>query len=104
MLKNKKKEEAVVEQPKEKPTPAYLQPDYPYQAVGAPVGDLDNLEKGVLYEIWCEKCKMSIRSQGQNIKDRFEKMRETGCIGCRNKDLQIRLVNMPANAEGNRGN
>lgn len=101
MTKNKKKE-AATEQHKEKPTPAYLQPDYPYQAASAPVENPDSLETGVLYEIWCNQCQMSIRSQGQNIKSRFEKMKESGCIGCGNKDLEIRRVNMTANAEGNR--
>ena len=97
MVKNKK---TVVEQSKEKPTPAYLRSDYPYQAMGAPVEDLNSVETGVFYEIWCEKCKMSIRSQGQNIKGRFEKMRETGCIGCGNKELKIRRVNITVNDEG----
>ena len=104
MLKNEKKEKIVIEQTNEKPTPAYLQPDYPYQAVGAPVENLDSLETGMIYEIWCNQCQMSIRSQGQNIKSRFEKMRESGCIGCGNKNLQIRRVNMAADAEGNREN
>lgn len=98
MLKNKKKEETVIEQMKEKATPAYLRPDYPYQAEGT-VEDADSLETGVIYEIWCDQCQMSIRSQGQNIKGKYIQLRESGCIGCGNKDLKIRRVNMTANAE-----
>ena len=101
MLNIKKKEKAAAEQAKEKPIPAYLRPDYPYQAEGI-VEDADSLETGVIYEIWCDRCQMSIRSQGQNIKDKFGKLRESGCIGCGNKDLKIRRVNMTANAEKNR--
>ena len=48
----KKKAETgpVMEEKKEKPTPAYLREDYPYQAVGEQITDLDSLEQtGVLY-------------------------------------------------------
>ena len=58
----------VVEEKKEKPTPAYLRDDYPYKAIGEPITDLDSLvQTGVLYEIKCPKCEMSIRSQGSSI-------------------------------------
>lgn len=40
----------MVEDKKEKPTPAYLREDYPYKAVGEPITDLDSLQPtGVLY-------------------------------------------------------
>lgn len=52
----------------EKPTPAYLREDYPHKAVGKAITDFDSLEKGVLYEIKCNQCEMSLHSQGQNIK------------------------------------
>ena len=61
----KKKESVapVVDEKKEKPTPAYLRDDYPYKAIGEPITDLDSLvQTGVLYEIKCPKCEMSIRS------------------------------------------
>lgn len=48
----KKKEEPtpVVEEKKEKPTPAYLKDDYSYKAIGEPITDLDSLvQTGVLY-------------------------------------------------------
>ena len=48
----KKKEPVapVVEEKKEKPTPAYLRDDYPYKAIGDPITDLDSLKPhGVLY-------------------------------------------------------
>lgn len=97
------------EEKKEKPTPAYLRPDYPYQAIGEPITDLDSLiPTGVLYEIKCPKCEMSIRSQGVNIKPTYERMMNgvevenddgttrieggKGCIGCGNRDLVIRVV------------
>ncbi|MBQ9408559.1 MAG: hypothetical protein IJU28_04105 [Clostridia bacterium] len=82
------------EQPKEKPTPAFLRPDYPYQATGDALTDLDDLEAGALYEIKCPQCEMSLRTQGQNIKTTFERFRESGCIGCGNKALVIRKVDM----------
>ena len=93
---DKKKEPVtpVVEEKKEKPTPAYLREDYPYKAIGEAITDLDSLEPtGVLYEIKCPKCEMSIRSQGCNIKPTYERlMKENGCIGCENKELVVKMV------------
>lgn len=89
----KKKTEAV-EKPAGKPTPAFLRDDYPYQAIGDAITDLDSLEIGVLYEIKCSQCEMSIRSQGQNIKSTYERLKENGCLGCGNKDLIIKKVDM----------
>ena len=100
---------SVVEQSKEKPTPAYLREDYPYKAIGEPITDLDSLvPTGVLYEIKCPKCEMSIRSQGVNIKSTYERMMNgvevknedgtvrveggKGCIGCGNKELVVKKV------------
>ena len=84
----------VVEEKKEKPTPAYLREDYPYKAIGEPITDLDSLvQTGVLYEIKCPKCEMSIRSQGCNIKPTYERlMNENGCISCGNKELVVKMV------------
>ena len=82
------------ETPKEKPTPAFLRPDYPYQAVGEPITDLSTLKPGVVYEIKCHKCEMSIRSQGPNIRSTYERLKESGCIGCGNKDLVVKMVDM----------
>ena len=110
----KKKEQVnntVVEEKKEKPIPAYLREDYPYKAVGEPITDLDLLKPtGVLYEIKCSKCEMSIRSQGINIKSTYVRMMDgvevknddgsvrveggKGCIGCGNRELVIREVDM----------
>ena len=106
----------VVEEKKEKPTPAYLREDYPYKAIGEPIIDLDSLQPtGVLYEIKCPKCEMSIRSQGVNIKPTYERMMNgvevknddgttrieggKGCIGCGNRELVIREVDMSRMAE-----
>lgn len=82
--------------PQEKPTPAFLREDYPYKAVGEAITDLDSLELGAVYEIKCHQCEMSIRSQGVNIKSTYERMKETGCIGCGNKNLVIKKVDMSA--------
>ena len=91
----KNKSEIKIEQPKEKPTPAYLREDYPYKAVGEPITDLDTLEPtGVLYEIKCDQCEMAIRSQGVNIKSTYERLQESGCIGCGNKALVVKRVDM----------
>jgi len=114
----KKKEPVapVAEQKTEKPTPAYLREDYPYKAIGEPITDLDSLvPNGVLYEIKCPKCEMSIRSQGVNIKPTYERMLNgvevtdedstkrieggKGCIGCGNRELVIRMVDMSRMAE-----
>ena len=94
MFKKKKAEQPAPEQPKEKPTPAYLRDDYPYKAVGDPITDLDTLEEGVVYEIKCHQCEMSIRSQGQNIKATYERLKDSGCIGCGNKELVVKKVDM----------
>ena len=93
--KQKKVEEPVVEEKKEKPTPTYLRDDYPYKAVGGALKPEECVD-GVVYEIWCDKCQMSIRSQGQNIRTQYERLKDSGCIGCGNKELIIRLVDMSA--------
>lgn len=87
---------SVAEEKKEKPTPAYLKDDYPYKPVGEAIVDLDSLEQtGVLYEIKCPKCEMSVRSQGCNIKTTYERlMNENGCVGCGNKDLIVKKVDV----------
>ena len=90
----KKKAKQVDEKPQEKPIPAYLREDYPYKAVGEAITNLDSLEDGALYEIKCHQCEMSLRSQGQNIKKTYERMKENGCIGCGNKDLVLKKVDM----------
>lgn len=91
-----KKKTEPVEKPAEKPTPAYLREDYPYKAVGDAITDLDSFENGVLYEIKCNQCEMSLRSQGQNIKKTYERLKENGCLGCENKDLILKKVDMSA--------
>ena len=93
-MSGSKKRTPIQEQTKEKPTPAFLRADYPYQAIGEPINDLEMLEEGVVYEIKCHQCEMSIRSQGQNIKSTYERLKESGCIGCGNKELVIRRVDM----------
>ena len=83
------------EENKEKPTQAFLRADYPYKATGEEITDLDTLEpNGVLYEIKCPKCEMSIRSQGCNVKTIWNKLSESGCIGCGNKELVLKKVDM----------
>ena len=89
-----KKKKDVTEKTQEKPTPAYLREDYPYKAVGESITDLDSLEDGVLYEIKCHQCEMSLRSQGQNIKKTYERLKENGCLGCGDKDLVLKKVDM----------
>lgn len=93
--KQKKVAEPVVEEKKEKPTPAYLREDYPYKAVGGALKPEECVD-GVVYEIWCGNCQMSIRSQGQNIRAQWERLRESGCIGCGSKELVIKKVDMSA--------
>ena len=117
MFGKKKAEPApVVEEKQEKPTPAYLREDYPYKAIGEPITDLDSLvQTGVLYEIKCPKCEMSIRSQGCNIKSTYERLMNgvevknddgtvrveggKGCIGCGNRELVVKMVDMSKMAE-----
>ena len=91
-----KKKAPVEEKLQEKPTPAYLREDYPYQVIGDAITDLDSLENGVLYEIKCNQCEMSLRSQGQNIKKTYMRLKENGCLGCGNKDLILKKVDMSA--------
>lgn len=86
----------VVEEKKEKSAPAYLREDYPCKAIGEPITDPDSLVRtGVLYEIKCPKCEMSIRSQGCNIKSIYEQeMNENSCIGCGNKEQVLKKVDI----------
>ena len=91
----KKDNTPPVEEKKEKPTPAFLRPDYPYKAIGDALKPEDCVD-GVVYEIKCHGCEMSIRSQGQNIRSTYERLKESGCIGCGNKELVIRKVDMGA--------
>ena len=90
----KKKPEPTAPEKKEKPTPAYLRPDYPFKAIGEPIEDLSTLAEGQIYEIKCNNCEMSIRSQGQNIQGTLDRLKDKGCIGCGNKDLKIYKVDM----------
>ena len=92
-----KKKEVIppVEEKKEEPAPAYLRPDYPFKAVGEAL-EAGEVEDGVVYEIKCNKCEMSIRSQGQNIRRTWNGLKESGCIGCKNKELVIKRVDMSA--------
>jgi len=100
--KKKKVEQQPFEQPKEKPTPAFLREDYPYKAIGDRITDMSQVKDGEIYEIKCHKCEMSIRSQGQNIRDTYERIKDKGCLGCGNKDLVVKKVDMskaPKNLE-----
>lgn len=109
MFGKRKEPVAQVVEEKKKPTPAYLRDDYPYKAVGEPITDLDSLKPtGVLYEIRCMSCDLTVRSQGRNIKPTYERMMNgvevknedgttrieggKGCVGCGNRELIIRLV------------
>ena len=94
MFGKKKTASTFEKAPAEKPTPAFLRSDYPYQAVGDVIENIDTLEDGVVYEIKCHACEMSIRSQGKNIKSINKRLKESGCIGCGNKELIIRRVDM----------
>lgn len=79
-----------------KPTPAYLLSDYPYQASGEVVADPDTLQSSkVLYEIKCAECGMSIRAQGEKVRQTFDLlMNSNGCIGCNNRSLTIRKIDI----------
>lgn len=89
-----KKKTAPVQDQKEKPVPAFLREDYPFKAIGEPINDLSLIEDGAVYEIKCTQCEMSIRSQGQNIKATYDRLKISGCLGCGDKGLVIRKVNM----------
>ena len=94
MFRKNKEVKPLAEQRKEKPTPAFLRPDYPFKAVGEAIIDLNLLEDGTMYEIKCRQCEMSIRSQGQNIRKTWDRLKESGCIGCGNKELKVYKVDM----------
>ena len=94
MLKKKETQSQVFEKPKEKNAPAFLRDDYPYRASGDSIEDLESLEPTFIYEIKCNLCEMSIRSQGVNIIGSYERLKESGCIGCGNKSLVIKKIDM----------
>ena len=77
-----------------KATPTFLKSDYPYKSVEESITDLNSLILDGVYEIKCPKCDMSIRSQGKNIRSAYERLKNVGCIGCGNKDLIIRHIDM----------
>ena len=79
---------------KEKPVPAFLKDDYPYKTAGEEIKDLNTVSDGAVYEIKCRNCEMSVRSQGQNIRSAYKRLKENGCIGCKNKELVIKQVDM----------
>ena len=99
---------AVVDNNREK-TPTFCRENYPYKAVGDGITEFDSLDPhGVLYEIKCPKCEMSIRSQGCNVKWVYEKLLKgvlvkdeddsvrteggKGCIGCGSRELVVKRV------------
>ena len=88
------KDALEIEQLEEYITPAFLQDNYPYKAISKEIKNAENLIDGVVYEIKCKVCEMSIRSQGQNIKKIYGRLKSNGCIGCGKKELIIRKVNM----------
>lgn len=91
-----KKEKKTVQQELDAfPKPAFLREDYPYQATGDPITDLDLLSDNVLYELKCPQCEAAIRSQGKNIKGIYHRFAEgAGCFGCGNKSLILRRVDI----------
>lgn len=92
---NKKRTDVLTtEESKEKPTPSYLRNDYPYKAVGEEIVDMSQIKDGIIYEIKCHECEMSIRSQGQNIRNTYARFKDKGCIGCGNKNLVVRMIDM----------
>ena len=95
-MHNKDKNNPPVAFP-EKPTPAYLRPDYPYQAIEEPINDLTTIQPtGVLYEIGCTSpgCSLCARTQGVNIPGLHEKMCADGCPSCKGKSFIVREVDM----------
>ena len=80
----------------DKPIPAYLLADYPYQANGKEIADLEALESGdVLYEIKCPECGTSIRAQGSKVKCTYTRLiNGSGCIVCGNKNFAVSEVGM----------
>lgn len=80
---------------KEKPMLAYLQKDFPYQGTKV-ITNIDLIEAtGSIYEIKCEKCGMSIRTQGKNLKVTYERLvNDSGCIGCGNMEFVVRQIDM----------
>ena len=107
---------AAVENNREKTAPTFCRENYPYKAVGDVITDFDSLEPhGVLYEIKCPKCEMSIRTQGCNVKRVYEKLMNgvqvknedgsvrteggKGCIGCGNRELVVKKIDMTQMAE-----
>ena len=97
MKKKKVAGSQVSEQEKaEKPIPAFLRDDYPYKAIDEALGDLNSLGSTMIYEIKCYECEMAIRSLGTNIKKTYARLKDSGCIGCGNKNLIVKRVDMSA--------
>ncbi len=90
--------------------------NYPYETVEDTITDFDSLElHGVMYEIKCLQCELSIRSQGCNIKRVYERLLNgvqvknqdgsirieggKGCIGCGSRNFIVKKVNMTKKSE-----
>lgn len=78
-----------------KPIPAFLRADYPYKTVGEVIQNVESIaDKDAVYEIKCNICEMSIRSKGNNIKNLYNRLKTSGCLGCGNTDLVVKLVDI----------
>lgn len=75
--------------------PSFLQDDYPYKACKEIITQPDSIQPDLVYEIKCSICEMSIRTQGVNIQSTYKRIvSKDGCIGCGNKDIIIRQIDM----------
>ena len=75
---------------------AFTADDYAYRATGEPVQSIDEIkDTGVLYEIVCNCCGTSIRSQGINTKDMLNgNLKSDGCAVCGKKEFSVKAVDM----------
>ena len=92
-----KKDNAKKVNAPEKPKPFYLSDDYPFKAIGNELGANDVLEENSLYEIKCPACEASLRTQGVNVKETYNRLAKgQGCLCCGNKELVIKKIDTSA--------
>ena len=86
---NKEKEQVKSHYDLKNKKPVYLEAVYPYKAVG---DELDILKlddpsyvsmEGVLYELKCPNCDLSVHVRGTKLKSYYERFLDVGCPECK---------------------
>lgn len=72
----------------DKKSPAFLEPTYPYKAVGESLdfnkfSDEGYINIDSLYELKCPNCNLSVHIKGTRLQEYYNKLLEVGCPDCK---------------------